>query len=172
MSVQNGKVSVCSNLLCIVSLALLAGCQQGPAMPTSIPVTGEITYQGEPVEKASVTLVSSDPKGKNATGLTNDQGVFTLQTYIDPTHSLNGAIAGDYHLTVTKTDEVTMSTTTGKGPAAPPSAEEMNKFTQAMLEASKPRKSLIPKKYADPLTTQIKVTVKAGLAPLEIELKD
>ncbi len=177
MSDHRRADSVLKHLLCIGSLLLvLEGCQRGPAIPTSIPVSGKITYQGKPVGKASLTLLNNDPKGKNATGITNDAGEFTLQTYFDPEHLLKGAIVGDYCLTVTKTEEFSMpvldSAATDKGPAMSSSSADAKKFAQAMAEASKPKKSLIPKKYGDAKTTKIKVTVEKGIAPLDIELKD
>jgi hypothetical protein len=70
----------------VVALAALSlsGCGGGPAMA---PVKGRVMFNGKPVRQASVIFapIASGEKdlqaGKPATGLTDDDGNYTLSTY-------------------------------------------------------------------------------------------
>ncbi|MBA3312549.1 MAG: carboxypeptidase regulatory-like domain-containing protein [Planctomycetaceae bacterium] len=138
---------------------LTTGCG-GESYPETYPVTGIVTLDGKPVEGANVALVSGDPAVRSAGGMTDAQGNFSVTTYFDPQHQPEGAMPGDYAVTVSKLEELETS--------AAPSAEEMMagqmKFT--------PLKSLLPKKYGDPKTSGFKVTVgEAPVEPLKLDLQ-
>lgn len=57
---------------------LLCGC--GPSRPTTVPVSGTVLLDGEPVESAAV-IFSSVEGGRPATGITDAQGRFRLRTF-------------------------------------------------------------------------------------------
>lgn len=132
---------------CLVS----AGCSSGKTTPKAFIVTGTVNYQGKPVEGASVTFtpVTESPETRPANGKTDAEGKFTLKTYYDPQTELNGAIPGDYNITVSKKENGGVS------------QQEM----MAMMQAGKPvpqPKEVLPAKYLMPQQSGLKRTVKQG----------
>ena len=130
----------------------------GSGLPETIAVTGSVSYQGNPVANAQVVLNSTDPKGKPATGVTDAQGKFTVQTYVSPTAQAKGAIAGQYKVTVTKVEQASMS------------SEEMMKAASSGQPVMP--KSLLPKKYSSEASTDLTADVKKGMGPLSFTLTD
>lgn len=77
----------------------VVGCGKAPkGGPETVKVSGAVTLDGEPVAGAHVTF-SPKTAGPPAFGMTDEQGRFSLQTF-EPG---DGAIAGKYLVTVTKT---------------------------------------------------------------------
>jgi len=145
--------------LCSVAF-LAAGCGSDVKLPKVQPVTGTVMYEGKPLEGANVVLVPSDTAQKSAGATTDAEGKFSVMTYIDPEHQIEGALPGNYGIAVTKM-EVTKS--------AEMTAEQMMSQPMAM----KAPKSLLPKKYSAPMTSGFKVTVgeDAPPEPLTLDLK-
>jgi len=87
-------------LLLVVSF--LIGCRSATpeGMPRLYPVSIEITQEGNPLEEATVTLVSDDPElGRWVpTGITNASGVAVLQT----NGLYSGAPLGTYKVVIAK----------------------------------------------------------------------
>lgn len=84
-------------------LAVTSGCGPSTKLPPTVPVTGNVTFNGSPVEGATVTFVPVDAMtGKTASGDTDAQGNFQLQTFVAATTQAKGALVGDYKVTVTK----------------------------------------------------------------------
>ena len=105
------------------------------------PVKGKVLYKGQPLAKA---VVSFSPKGGNpdfkglpSTGLTEDDGTFTIKT-----GGREGAPAGEYIVTITCLEEVA-----AKGGIANGAPEMKDKLGGA---------------YGDQAKSKIFVTVKAG----------
>lgn len=71
------------------------GC--GSGRPTCIPVTGTVSYRGQPVEDAGVAFIPT--QGRQASGKTNEQGRFILTTF----SSGDGALLGEYVVCIAKT---------------------------------------------------------------------
>ncbi|MEJ7638585.1 MAG: hypothetical protein WKF75_11580 [Singulisphaera sp.] len=69
---------------------------RGPPMGR---VSGTVTFQGKPLEKGTVTFISTDSQRPNATG-TIQAGSYTLQT----TEPGDGAVVGDYKIAVSDID--------------------------------------------------------------------
>ena len=88
----------------VYSAMLLGGC--GPEMPATVAVTGQILQNGKPVANAQVGFIptSEESGALPARGETDDEGRYTLRTYVAPGHEANGATPGDYAVTVQKTD--------------------------------------------------------------------
>lgn len=86
-----------------IALAVAVGCNTAPDLPT-VPVTGTITMNGEPVAGAQVVFLQKPGtmEGKPASGVTDDEGKFTLKTYLNPKQSPEGALPGEYDVTVTR----------------------------------------------------------------------
>jgi hypothetical protein len=85
-------------LLCL-ALCFVAGC--GSTDPQTVPVQGVVTLDGQPVEGATVVLMSGiQGSGNAARAVTKADGTFTLTTFKDD----DGARPGRYKAIVKKTD--------------------------------------------------------------------
>lgn len=139
---------------------MTVGCGDGVELPKVQPVTGTVIYEGKPLEGANVVLVPSDTAQKSAGATTDAEGKFSVMTYIDPDHQVQGALPGNYGIAITKME-------VNKTPEM--TAEQMMSQPMAM----KAPKSLLPKKYSAPMTSGFKVTVgeDAPPEPLTLDLK-
>lgn len=151
------KNSRCA-LLLVGSLALVTGgCgDDGPAMA---PVTGLVTYQGEPVAEASV--VFNPDKGAPSSTFTDSAGKFKL---IGP-GGVEGVVVGPGTFTVLKMEKVEAPATDIEDPA---------ERTRKMAEHRylNPPKSLLPKKYGNLDQSDLNFTVAEGENNFTLELKD
>jgi hypothetical protein len=148
--------------------------------PSLIAVSGTITYNGNPVDGANVTLTpesGSDSGGMIAIGTTDAQGKFTVKTNGEP-----GASAGTYVVTVVKmsapTDAPTGEPGSGGIPGMPGGdmskmAENQRKMMEGgnrpsqadidkMQQEQTGQTSLIPTKYSTSDTSDLKANVTAG----------
>jgi hypothetical protein len=80
-------------------IACLAVASCGPAGPKLVPVTGSVTFNGQPAEGAVVVFQSKsgDANSPKPSGVVTGDGSFTLTTH---PHG-SGAPAGDYLVAVT-----------------------------------------------------------------------
>lgn len=90
--------------LCLTCLMAFTGCSTSQdkwqkKRPPLTKVMGMVTFNGEPLSKATVALHPAEGKYA-AFGRSDSNGRFTLETF-DPG---DGAVAGQYIVTVTKTD--------------------------------------------------------------------
>lgn len=120
------------------------GC--GPDLPETVPVTGKVMSKGEPVTNAQIGFVpqSESPDARPALGTTGEDGSFTLRTYVAPGAEANGAMIGDYKVTVQKTDV----------PVDPNKLAEMFRKSPNYVPPA-----LLPAQYASPTTTPLEVSV-------------
>lgn len=140
------------------TLPIFVGCS-GDKLPETYPVTGVVTYQGKPLEGASLSLVAKDPKGRSAGATTDSEGKFSVSTYFSPTAHPEGAISGKYVITVSKKPVEEL-------PEEMDAQEQMAEF----MKRGAP-KDLVPKIYQNPETTTLNVTVAdASPEPLELNL--
>ncbi|MBX6316173.1 MAG: hypothetical protein IRY99_25170, partial [Isosphaeraceae bacterium] len=125
-----------------VAITLLAlvplGC--GRSGPELAPVTGKVTYKGQPVPRGTISFQPVDPKqGAPATGTIEPDGTYTMQT----TEPGDGVRPGQYRVAITAREEAPILDYIPKTPPPPP-------------------KSLIPEKYENPETSGLTATVKSG----------
>ncbi len=152
-------------LALIAGLVTLSGCAGGGAegeadRPARTPASGKVTYGGDPVEGATVVLSPTSQDGKPATGLTDASGMFTLRTF----ETDDGAIAGEYKVTVTKLKTSASSTVSEDDPNYDPEAAD---------DSDEPE-HLIPEKYSSAETTDLKATIPADgeVTDLNFDLVD
>ena len=146
----------CTRLFCLAAVALVFGCSGGSGIDT-VPVTGKVTYKGQPVDGARVSFIGQG-SAKTATGVSGADGSYTLMTL-----DANGAMPGSFIVVVDKTDmpaELTKETT----------MEEAEK--QGTTPLPQP-KALLPAKYSDPAQSPLKFEVKSsGENNINLELTD
>ena len=92
-------------LVMCLPLASCIGCGSNDGA-NPVPVSGKIMFRGDPVEDARVTFHATGTEGaRSASGRTNARGEFSLTTF----DTDDGAIPGEYTITVTKADATAMS---------------------------------------------------------------
>jgi hypothetical protein len=132
-------------------LALLLGCDEASRL-TTIPVSGKVTYHGQPVSQGTVTFqpvkLSEGLPRRPAMGTLQSDGTYQLSSF---QHN-DGVIPGEYQVIV-------ISITSGPTPEQP----------------NVPEVWAIPKKYGNPVQTDLKATVPAeakGTLQLDFALQD
>lgn len=135
---MRNRCYVCT--LLILTAVLLAGCPGGTAIEGTVPVTGTVTYQGTPVDGATVSFGPVGEGGRAASGLTSSSGEFTLTTL----NVGDGVLPGKYRVTVSKVET--------QVPQA--EGETMD------YQAAKPEvKHLVPEKYERAATSGLEAEV-------------
>jgi len=89
-SVAPERTALC---IALALAALAAGCDRGPKM---VPVTGVVTVEGEPVDRAAV-LFAHVNGGRPTVGVTDQQGRFRLTT-----DGRDGALLGEHGVAITR----------------------------------------------------------------------
>ncbi len=155
------RVLLSLSLMSLVSLALgCGGDGPPPDRPATVQVTGTLTYNGEPVGGASISLKNTG-NGPGAAGISDANGKYTLTTFT----SGDGAVPGEYLVGVIKSEIVGADTSyfdvesPNYGKTPPPEAE--GKLVHH-----------IPEKFNNPDTSGIRVTISEGQDSVPIELKD
>jgi hypothetical protein len=136
-------------LAAVAGLPLLAagwGCSGSSSLPT-IPVHGQVTYNGQPVTQGTVTFLPRETTDgaprRPATGAIQPDGTYRLAT-LRPD---DGAMPGEYQVVI-------VSITSGPSPEAPAAPEVW----------------AIPKHYGNPLQTDLQATIPAdGKGPLKFD---
>lgn len=155
-----GKKIVVALVMVGSSLAL-AGCG-GPARPAMAPASGTVMFQGKPLEGADVVFMN-EASPRNASGKTDAQGKFRLTTY----DSFDGAILGEYRVTVAKTQVNEAMTGNVDDPSAGYGAA-MNAAASGQVET----KNELPAKFANVETSGLTAKVtKEGPNEFTFDLK-
>lgn len=120
------------------------GCSGSVERDPTVPVSGTVTFNGQPVAGANVTFIPAS--GRPATGITDDSGVYKLKTFEEN----DGAVVGSHKVTISKSS----------APAGN-SAEEL-----------KSMKSELPEKYNNPESSGLTAEVKEGQdTPIDFKLE-
>lgn len=149
-----GRAGAVAGLLAALALA---GCGGKKEEGSGRPVTGKVTYNGQPVADATVTFVGP---ANSAFGRTDAEGNFKLRTTVGEKVPL-----GDYQVTVMKTDT----------PPAPPASMNPEEYRPPDPNAPPPPepKDLVPAKYKNPTTSLLTASVKdSGENKFEFPLTD
>jgi hypothetical protein len=147
-----------SNWFVTGCLCVFLGCGTPDGQRPTAPVEVSVTYQGSPLEGATVTFVTTD-EPIAANGITDSKGVAQLSTY----GTKDGAVVGNNLVMITKT-EVDKSVKTKVVPADQADTVGYSPLT--------PLKSLIPGKYSAPGTSGLQAEVKKGRNKFSFDLKN
>lgn len=99
ISIKLGLFAVLSTVLLLTQAGCGGGKKAVEGRPKVVPVSGVVMLQGQPLAGATV-LFHSETEEVTATGLSDDQGRFTLRTYA----AADGAVPGTHKVTVKKTE--------------------------------------------------------------------
>lgn len=146
------------SLLTLSACLLSAGCGDGdaPAEPV-YPVTGTVTYGGQPVEGATVTFKPDNPGARPAFGFTNAEGVYKLTTFAPG----DGAMPGGYKIGVEKgsgADEEVNE----QSPEEYYDSENYDPNAISRPDPAGTREPPIPVAYATPASSGLFATVTEG----------
>jgi hypothetical protein len=159
---MSGEVQVRYYVLLTAIVSLSLGCG-GEKVPDVQPVTGVVTLDDKPIEGANVALVpNGTDKTRSAGGTTDAEGKFSVKTYWNAEHQLEGALPGDYLITVMKME----------APKETEAAKDPKEMMSSPMQMRSP-KSLLPKRYNQPTTSGFTVSVTADKPPepLKLDLK-
>jgi hypothetical protein len=136
----------------LTATILAAGCGEG-GLPARAPVSGRVTFQGQPLANAQVTFTPiGEEAARPATGRTDDQGRYVLGTYtVD-----DGAMLGQHRVSVI-----------ARGPDRPPKPGE---FGSGMPGEQMPGDSLIPVKFFSPDSSGLTKEVVNGANKIDLPL--
>jgi hypothetical protein len=155
------------------ALVYVAGCGNDDGLGKRYPVSGKVTYKGQPVAKAKISFV---PVGKDGHGAYGDveNGSFTLSTLAPG----DGVLPGEYIVLVDTREIDTAKLKEDAQKQAAKQGIEGGYSGGAMVpqdqiaKARASAKDLIPGKYQLVDTTDLKYTVKPEPNKPEFELKD
>jgi len=149
----------------VLLLAGFSGCRNR-SLPAVVPVTGTVSFQGRPLAGAAVIFFANEGKlaaGELAFDTTDAEGRFRLRSQAGPTETLNGAVAGEHRVTISKlippqgmTEEVYQQKV-----EADKEAGESGVYG-APREVVPPRVELLPVQYSNAQQTKLTASVKKG----------
>lgn len=124
--------------------------------PTTYPVSGTVTMNGQPVADANVNFQLADGT-RGALGVTDAQGRYELTTFT----AGDGALPGEYSVVITKYEK------------APPGTEasEDDPDYDPFAPAFEP-KNLLPERYANPQTSNLSATIAEEPTTVDFQLTD
>ena len=138
------------------AVVLLAGCSDG--RPTRVPVSGTVTFQGEPLASANVTFLSTQADGHSASGRTDDSGQFKLTTFSPD----DGAIPGDYVVTIAMHDSRGAEIDVGAADQDLGADYEAMMMGEASSGGAQAQPGGLPAKYANASESGLTETVTEG----------
>jgi hypothetical protein len=139
-------------------LVVTVGCSEDDGVGVRYPVSGTITYKGEPVPRGTVNfLPEAGTEIRPASGEIQPDGSYKLTTQTPG----DGAMAGKYKVAISamEVNEADYKSKTGG------TADQV-----AVAKAS--RKSLIPVKYSGTMTSGLSAEVSSSQRTFDFELTD
>jgi hypothetical protein len=153
-------------VLAVAGALAMTSCGTDDGLGKRFPVSGTVTYNGQPLEGGKISFIPDDPKNIGASG-TIDKGSYALSTGGEN----DGARAGKYKVTVTaKEDSVAKAKADfakdnkGLDPGYLPG--------RYLAAAESKAKSLIPTGYGDIRTTTLTAEVKEQPNTIDFKLSD
>lgn len=120
----------------LLLIVLASGCGESYSLR---PVSGTVTYNGKPVEGASLVFMPDTSGQPFGTGVTDAAGKYTISTNGKP-----GAVAGNHKITIVKLRQTAGGDSSGD---AAPSPEDMK---AQQMKGPPQSKHELPEKYSFP----------------------
>ena len=160
MRLNSGRFAIRASLLAAVMAASAPGCGDDTGLAKRYPVSGTVTYKGQPVEKGRISFIPATPEGRSAAGQV-EGGRYSLTT-MSPG---DGAIPGKYKVTVLaqEIDDSELKAIAKGG---------QYHHDKAFAKAVRNAKALVPSKYALAETSGIEREVAARTNRVDIDLTD
>lgn len=153
-------------LFCALLILIILGCGGAPAPNRDpvYPVSGKVTYKGQPVVAADITFIA-DAVNRSAFGRTDEKGEYRLSTF----GAFDGAVAGKQTVIISKTG---VASTGNEAPIDSP--DYVPPGYEKVKPPATPAEREIPAKYASPQTSGLIAIVNSDGAPnvIDFELKD
>lgn len=137
----------------LIALLLLVGCR---SRSPRCDLSGTITYKGQPVNGASLTLIPTGGKGQEVLVPVGQDGTFNSAD----------VPVGDYKVVVEGSPGNPGPSTKGMTP------DQLAKMKDKLAELKTPATIKFPDKYKQPEKTDLKVTATPGQQTVTLELKD
>lgn len=149
----------CERWLLVAALALFVGCAEAkPDRPKTYPVSGTVTYKGNPVAGANLNFRIADGSSFSM-ARTDASGRYELMTF----EAGDGTLPGEYKVGITQYES---SGSTGPG------MDDAEYASPEGDEGGAPPKNLLPEKYANPETSGLTASVTEGPNTVNFELTD
>ena len=126
----------------------------GADRPTTFPVSGTVTMNGQPVADANLNFQRTDGT-RGAVGVTDAQGRYELTTFT----AGDGALPGEYRVAVTQFET--------PPPGAAVDEDDPNYDPDAPAFVPE---NLLPEQYANPETSGLTATVTEGSNTVDFQL--
>jgi hypothetical protein len=160
MMVSSISASKMRAIVAGLSLVIVLGCGDASGLARRYPVSGEIKYNGQPVETGRIDFKPTDGNGRAASGEIRN-GRYSLMTATPG----DGALPGDYKVSITA---VEVDTTELKAIAKGGQFHH----DQAFAKANENAKRLVPSKYQLAETSGLTATVKNEPTTKNFDLTD
>lgn len=142
-----------------LAVALLAtlGCSKETVNPETIPVSGVVTLNGDPIEGAQIAFLSTDGKSRGGFATSKDDGSFSASTF----QANDGVLPGKYSVTVVKYPA--MDSDVGVD-------MDSEEYTGEEVAEAEEIKNLLPAKYAEKSTTEFAFEFELGQSQTDLKL--
>ena len=144
----------------VVFAATLSGCGDDNGFDRRYTVSGQVTYNGQPLKKGKIYFVHEDSSKRQGSG-DIEEGAIVNVTTVDPG---DGLFAGKYKVMITALEAVDLAGVTKKYSAVPDQV--------TVAKAQSKSNSLIPKKYSNAVDSGLTADVSSSNRTLNFELKD
>ncbi len=156
-------------LLGVPALLVLASCGgSDDGLGKRYPVSGQVTYNGKPLEKGEISFIPEDAKKNAGASGRIENGTYSLSTGGEG----DGAQVGSYKVTITAKEDYMAKAKAAFEKEAKQQRESSFIPPQFVAKAEAEAKSLIPAGYGDARTTTLKGEVKAQSNAIDFKLSD
>lgn len=164
---RNGPSRRVLPMMALPALLVLASCSEDDGLGKRYPVSGTVTYNGNPLETGEITFIPEDSKKNIGASGKIANGSYSLSTG----GTEDGAQAGKYKVTITAKEDFHAKARAdfekeakGQAPGYIP--------PQYIAKAEAAAKSLIPAGYGDIRTTTLTAEVKEQSNTIPFKLSD
>ena len=146
--------------LALTALVLAPGCGGGDGLGNRVPITGKVSYNGQPLKQGQISFVPDAPEGHAATGQIVDGAIKDVSTLA----ANDGILPGKYKIAISAQEAVDTSEVAKKYSAAADPVE--------LAKARATGKKLIPEKYGNAFDSGLTADITSSGQALSFELKD